>query len=593
MKINMIKSMDFKVLLIIGIAFLLFPQLIFADYMEVISSISADRVGLEDTFIYTINVETDSRSNLDIDLKMTGFPTDYRGPSVSNQSSTSFSNGQWSHTSTKKYQYTVYPREVGDLIIPPLTVVVNGKEYKTQKHSVKIVEGSLRPKANTNQRRSSGLNQFFDPFWDDSFYNQRKNQAFIEVEVSRDSIYVGQSVTVTYTYYANSSMMYQSQFGIESFDGYGIENNRITKEKEERVRYKGSIYTKKELATLTIVAHQAGKLTLPQITLETSFFNNDVKSPSTTLLVKKLPDRDRAIDFSNAIGEFKVDAKLNQSIMLDNQQNQLILTISGRGNFSRIIYPQIPPVEGLEILKPKATIDSKADDSGSLILTYGIIPYESGKFKIPPVSLNYFDDKAGKYKTIYTDSKLLTVKSSSSTLENLTNNPTGIFYTKNKPYLGNITQEYLFTNKVIYWILMGILLASILSYLVFFKIQKKRMSDIGYVRRKDALKLLKKAINESSQLVETKDIAFYTLVQNYLLKFISIITKASLQLSQQELMKELDKSNVNKNTIAKINAFLSYCEQVKYQPNFPSKENIPKDFARFKNIYDDILNGQR
>jgi hypothetical protein len=381
---------------------------------------------------------------------------------------------------------------------------------------------------------------------------------------------------------------------MQTFDGYGIESNETTNENWERVKYKGKSYLRREIATLNISTQSAGSLSLPLIVVnESAFFSsNSYKSPVRKLLVKELPTKGKAIDFSNAIGKFTLSSELAQSIMFENQQNQLILTIKGRGNFPKILYPNVNAIDGLEILKPKATMNLEKDDSGTLILTYDIIPSESGKFKIPPISFNYFDDTLGKYQTLYTDSNLLTVKSSDSASAEESTTDYNIFFTRNKPYLSNITSEYLLTKKLSYWLLLSSLLLAIILYSIYYKIRAKRMSNIGYVRKKEAVSILKKAIDESAKLVGANNPEFYTNAQNNLLKFVAKITKASLQLSQQELMQELEKSSVNKVTVGKINSFLTYCEQIKYRPNFQSNENIKNDFQKFQDIYNEIRNSQ-
>ena len=590
------RQLNIWLLVMIGILGIwLLPHQLIADEISVTSSVSANKVGIEDSFILTIDVESSAAYQLDVDVSLKGFSANYRGPSVSNRSSTSIINGKMSSSYTKSYNYTVYPTKEGSLNIPQLTVTVNGKDYKTQSHKVEIVAGSLRKRNNTSNRRNSFFDPFMDPLWDDNFYNNRReNELFIEVEVDKDSIYVGQHVIVKYTYFKLDNV-WDNISDMETFDGYGIESSTQGDGTWKKVRRNGIYYNKQEIVTMNIIAQKAGTLTLPIFTVSNNRIiqNRVYKSPTKTILVKELPERGKGIDFSNAIGKFTIDSELAQRIMYENQQNQLQVTIKGKGNLSKVLYPEAPQIEGLEILKPKATLDLQDDGNGTLVLTYDIIPSVSGKFKIPPISFNYFDDTLHEYQTIFTPSELLTVKSISSPVEDAKYNDHNIFYTRNKPYLGNITKEYLFTNKLIYWFILTTFLIVMLSYLVFYKIQMKRMSNVGYVRRRDALRILKQAITESEELVEKNDVSFYTNAQNNILKFIAKLTKASLQLSQQQLIEEFQKIYPNKVTVAKINSFLTYCEQIKYQPNFKTNENLQNDFEKFKSIYDEIRNSKR
>ncbi len=593
MKISYNKCVKISLIFIFVMGLFLFPFKVFADDIKVSSSVSADKIGIEDSFNYTISVETNSNQNLDVDVKFDNFPADYLRPSISTSMSTSFINGRMSSSRTQSHKYTVYPRQEGILKIPQVKVEVNGKTYRTQSHSIEVVAGSIRPKTQTRSRNRSPFSSFFDSEFDDFGTSRSNSDSFVEVEVSNDSIYVGQDIQAKYTYYTSNNRNNIS-YDMQAFDGYGYDSSSNDNESWQRVNYKGKNYYQIEITSLKITAQRAGTITLPIITVNESRFltSNTSKSPSKKVLVKELPSQGKAIDFSNAIGQFSIEAKLNQPVMFDNQQNQLVVTIEGKGNFAKILYPQFPPVAGLEILKPKATLDYDESGEGALVLHYDIIPYESGKFKIPALSFNYFDDKEGEYKTIYSESTILTIKSRSSNGEDIERDQFNVLYSKNKPYLGNIKSEYLLINNLSYWLTLLLVIAAIIFYLIFYRIYQRKINDLTYVRKKEALALLKKAINESEELVKKHDILFYTNAQNHLLKFISKITKTSLQLSQSQLIEELKKSHVNNVTVDKIDSFLTYCEQVKYRPNFQSSENIEKDYQKFVDIFNEIKNIQ-
>lgn len=584
-------------LLLIAIAlmaFWLLPSRLLAADITVVSSVSADKVGLEDSFTFTISVETTSNEKLLVDVKLVDFPAKYARPNISNMSSTSFVNGKMSSSRTQSHNYAVYPEKEGILNIPKFTVLVNNETYSTQEHKVEVVAGSIRSQNPPKRRSFSPFSSFFDDDRDVfSTPRRRESSAFLQLEVSRDSIYIGQNISAKYTYYTlNNTNNISSD--MQTYDGYGIENSQPGDKTWKIAKYNGKQYYKLEIVTLDISAQQAGLLTLPSITInESNFYNNNTyKSPIKQLLVKDLPKKGKSIDFSNAVGKFTLKSELAQGLMYENQQNQLVVTIEGRGNFAKILYPQAPQVDGLEVLKPKAVLNLGKGDQGTLVLNYDIIPYESGKFRIPAIGFTYFDDVQRKYQTLYTESDLLTVKSLGSGAGDSDIKDFNVFFSRHKPYLGNIVREHLLTNKISYWLFLGLLILIIIAYTIFYKFNQKRMNDIGFMRKREALSILKKGITDAEIFVRNKNLKFYTHTQNVLLKFIAKITRASLQLSQQELIQELEKSSINKVTVGKINSFLTYSEQIKYRPNYKSNENILDDFQKFQDIYNEIKNSQ-
>lgn len=590
------RFLQHKMLILLSLIALigLSPTLLSGDEIGVTSSVSSNKIGLEDHFVYTVTVESASREELKVDIKLDGFEADYGRPKVSNSFASSFTNGRFSSSRTQTYSYTAYAREVGTLTIPKFTVVVNGKKYSTQAHEIEVVDGSLRQQQQQQPQRRirSPFGSFFDHDFDAFNSAQRSaHSSFIEAEMNRDSLYVGQDVQIKYFHYTTNNQ-HGARYSIESSDGYGIESREATDERWVRATVKGTQYFKREIVTLNVTAQQAGVLSMPKIVMtEDLFFNRSVvKSPEKKLIVKELPQRGKAINFSNAIGRFTIKSELNQSIMFDNQQNQLVVTIKGKGNFKNILYPQFPQVDGLEILKPQAVLDTSDEESSKLILTYDIIASASGKFRIPDLSFNYFDDKLEKYQTIYSGSHLLTVRSAATSQNVASKSNHEVFFSRNQPYLGTIRHEYLITNKTIYWVLLSLYVLVMTGYIFFYRYQKRQMSNVGFVRRKEGLATLKKFIDEAKGLVEQNDLSFYTKAQNNLLRFISITTKASLQLSQQELIKKLEMSSLASSTVEKINSFLTHCEQIKYRPNFEAEENIIHDFEKYQDIYNEIKN---
>lgn len=578
--------------LLISIMLGVFPHVLKADDIKVSSNVSDDKIGIEDYFIYTIIVETSANKSLDVDVKFDKFPADYLRPSISTSMSTSFINGRMSSSRTQSHKYTVYPREEGILDIPQVEVVVNGKKYLTQSHKIQVLPGSLRQQNQSRNQNYSPFSSFFDSDFDDFGRNDiDKANSFVEIEVSRDTVYIGQNITAKYLFYTQNNRNNIS-YDLQAFDGYGYDSKSQDNESWERVNYKGRSYYRIEITSFNISAQKTGLLTLPLIKVNESRFltSRTINSPMKKFLVLDLPEEGKAIDFSNAIGRFTISANLNQTLMFENQQNQLIVTIQGTGNFAKILYPNVENVDGLEILKPKATLDIDDRDEGKLVLFYDIIPYESGKFKIPSISFNYFDEENKEYKTLYTENILLTVKKLGEDTSGVSTE--NIFYNKNKPYLDSIKQEYLLIEKKSYWLILSLIVLGIIFYLTYSNINNKKMSNISYVRKKEAIALLKKTIEDSKDLVNNNSPSFYTNAQNSLLKFIVKITNSSLQLSQPELMDELAKTFVNKVTIGKINSFLTYCEQIKYRPNFHSSENIDNDYKRLIDIYNEIKNTQ-
>ena len=111
------------------------------------------------------------------------------GPSLSTSSNITIINGDMKQNQEYTYTYILEGQEEGEFTIEPATITVDGKEYKSQPLKIKVIKGSGKPRNNTQSSGDVSESRGSTSITDDDL--------FLRMEVSRNTLYVGESLTAT------------------------------------------------------------------------------------------------------------------------------------------------------------------------------------------------------------------------------------------------------------------------------------------------------------------------------------------------------------------------------------------------------------
>ena len=174
---------------IIFSAMLFFTSLAYAQNVEFKASApSVVAVGEQFKLEYTLNKEGD---NLKVPT-LEGFDL-LMGPSVGQSFYSSNINGKMTQNVTFSYTYILEGTKKGTFQIPGATVIIDGKEYTSNALKIEVVEGSRN--SNGNQAATNR------PVQPDANATVNDNNLFVKVEVSRRSLYMGESLMATIKVY--------------------------------------------------------------------------------------------------------------------------------------------------------------------------------------------------------------------------------------------------------------------------------------------------------------------------------------------------------------------------------------------------------
>lgn len=385
---------------------------------------------------YTVNTQdVDDYSINDF----SGFDVLY-GPSTSRQSSYSIINGKTNSSSTLTFSYTLMPTKEGTYKLPAMTVQSGGKKYASNSASVQVLPGDDKSASNGQQAGSQR-----------SMRTQNAGEQisgkdlFVTVTASKTKVYEQEAVLLTYKLYTLVSID-QCSGKMPELDGFHVQEIELPQQKSLKYEvHNGRNYGTVVWSQYVLFPQKTGRLTVPALPFDVEVVQQDrnvdpfdaffgggstlmrvqkrITAPAVNLDVRALPAK--PVSYTGAVGSnFTINGTLNPQQVDANDAAQLRLEIKGTGNLKLMTAPQVNWSKDFEVYDPKMTEKTKLTTegaSGSMVFTYTVVPRHGGKFVVPPVEFTYFDTKTDSYKTLRTDSFLLSVANTKGFVSNHAN----------------------------------------------------------------------------------------------------------------------------------------------------------------------------
>ena len=500
------------------------------------------------------------------------------GPSQS--SSFSSINGKTSYKLT--YSYVIQPLSKGTFTIPSASITYDGEVIKSNTVRVTVTDAVAIPK---------------DP--NDPRYVAQENIHLV-AEISNVRPYVGESISVTYKLYVNTNKVNVQNYresSSPSFGGFWNQNIELKRGAgAENGTYGGKPYRFVVLKKAVLIPHTAGELELDPLEMDITagvpmgqrdFFGNllmndvnmTVTSGRKTIRVKALPEADKPLDFTGAVGDFDFSVTPSKTDLKANESSQIKVELSGEGNLKLIKLPGIETPNGLEVYEPehKEKISTNLSGmKGSVYDQYAVVPQFRGKFIIPSVSFSYFNPKTEKYVSVNTDPIVLNAIQGRQVPDDgdaviakraVEGNESDIRYIQTRTTFVSAEDGEDFFGSSLFYLLMISPLLSIPLGIFIGKKKKQRDLDVVGNKRRKADRLAKKYLSQAKKELGKKE-EFYVALEKALHNYL----KAKLHVETSEISKEkiaeiLQGKDVDDPVIQDFITVLDNCDYARYTPS--------------------------
>jgi hypothetical protein len=392
------------------------------DDVTVSATVEKETVSLGEPFLLQIQVEGADTPSVGAGPDMHGvtdFSYESLGSQSNNRSSITIINGKMNKVETRGYvhSYRLTPRKTGQLVIPPIAVVVASKTYHTQAIRVQVME----------------------PQTTDDFQ--------LNIEYSKTRFYVGEPITLTVTWYLGRDVETASfNLPVLENDAFTFADSKVEQDPNKqyfqipmgqgkvvaekgRGTYKGSEYTTIHFKKVLIAA-RAGVFDVPKATVSckvmagygrkdprrgpmNGFFDDDffnmgrrqiyrtfvAGSEPATLTVVDLPEEGKPAGFDGPVGSFRIETSASPTEVSVGDPITLTTTISGSETIDNVELPPLSrnPELGQDFRIPEEMAAGVVKD-GAKVFTQTLRAKSPDVKSVPPVKLAYFDPDLGRYR---------------------------------------------------------------------------------------------------------------------------------------------------------------------------------------------------
>ncbi len=244
------------------------------------------------------------------------------------------------------------------------------------------------------------------------------NNIFVHVITNKNSVFAGEPFLVEYKFYQSLNSV-PSPGTQPTFNSCSVVEFSPFNEPETEMlngkKYHVTTIRKVQLTPLQdgpLVLNEASvdnivQLEMPDDPAHPKDFSFTATSKPVTIDVKPLPEKDKPIDFSGAVGNFTITTKTDSVSVPFGENAHLSVVIKGTGNIAVANLPVINWPANTDHFEAVSTDHINKENfpvSGNRTFTIPFVSKKEGVIIIPPVSFSYFDPIAQKYTTTYSDS---------------------------------------------------------------------------------------------------------------------------------------------------------------------------------------------
>jgi hypothetical protein len=346
-------------------------------------------IDIDQSFNFTIKIkDIDIDPEVDISPMLDNFSV-IMGPNMGSEYK--FINGKKSIS--RSISWTIIAKKPGQIKIPRLEVVLDGKQYLTEELTM-----------NVSKKETDTI----------------ATDMFLKIEVTDSDVKIGEQVIVTYTFFTRIASKVLStefpkykDFWVEKlFDPAG---KQIKPEAWNDIEINGYKYKSIKIYEVALFPLSEGKFDLNSMIMkietkekdpgirrlfwEDPFFDTFSQrtkarilvSEQKTINVSKLINKPK--DFTGAVGSFDIMSSVSSDIVENGTPITFYLKLIGEGNLSNIGRPIISFPDDFDIFDGEILIERNITDSvsGAITWEYNLIPRKEGNYIISAISVPFFD----------------------------------------------------------------------------------------------------------------------------------------------------------------------------------------------------------
>ncbi len=374
-----------------NIIMLLLTALVSSTYAaEVEIKINPKKPVVNEVFQAEFNIKTDTDEIPMISFTPVNIEVISRStPSISTRAT--YINGKVSVEKNVSITYELRGKTVGNAYLSSIKVQVGKKSLSLRSRQIKIVKTT--PKA--------------------------KN-IFVQAEVNKDEVYVGESILVRYYLYSRADVPIRTT-DIKKFPKLSQFLKRYHQESTggERISLNGQMYIRRVMYTAQLYAQNPGKYTIDSISMRVGYsvggntfgnfgFNlqlgrqrtSTLISPEVEINVLSLPGKNIPKNFTGLVGTHDFKLTFSKERFIVNEPIELQLTVIGNGALELFEAPSLFNTKEIEEFEKTGDLVINKNFTAQKKINYTYLGRENYTAPARSIPLSYFDPDKKQYKTV-------------------------------------------------------------------------------------------------------------------------------------------------------------------------------------------------
>jgi len=534
------------------------------------ATVSENKIFIGEQF--NLRVEVSGSSMRDVSLPVV---PDIEGIGLLSQmpsrsSSISIVNGRTTTSTT--YSYGLIAREKGFFTIPPVTIEIDGQEYRTESIQVEVIE--------KGQLSSDG--------------NRQLPEIFLEVEIDEQNPVPGQQIVASVQLYFKQGIevtSFQPNAGWRTDGFWKEELQNIRQPQAESVILEGVRFRTATLIRYALFPTRSGELTLSEFPLNVgirtqsarndpfgSFFGSagsqrrvTLESEPITIDVRDIPAAPNALSM-NAVGDLSIERTLATDNVMVGETLELTTRVNGEGNIPLVRKPEYNFPDNLELYTPQESSNIERRGltiSGEKVFTELLAPRAPGDYEIPAERIAVFDPGSGNYEFVNLPALRYTVQPGGN-VQNAVSYSDG---SQIQPVTGlavwhEATSESIF-SRFWFWLLFVIPFVGLIVAIRKKRLLMKLSTDKEFARAHRAADLAHERLEYARSIVdEAAPKEIYNILHKALFGYLTDkfhLPEAGL--SDQDLIQEVRKSEIEEAQQSQIKKMLDKCATISFAPS--------------------------
>jgi hypothetical protein len=577
-----------------------------AQSVEVVEAfVDRDLIYLDEQLTLTVVVNTEGAKASLPELPPLGTFTIV---SSSTGSQISIINGQIS--TQAYYQYTLQARQIGEQVIDPIKVTLEGNIYNSSPINIQVeaVPGQTSSKAvqpspltlpGIQMLQPGGMPSIADllsmlnPGISSNTLPRRTNTEipqglqgqdyYLETNVDNATPYQGDQVVYTLRYFRAVNPYQEPEIITPPFSGFwkydesGAEEYLVTAAGREYFVQEKSVVLFPTVAG-EVVIDPAQVVIPPDVYTRGGTLVGDPVGLDVMPLPQPVPD-----DFSGAVGYFLIHTEVDvHEIELDGAVT-LRTTLQGIGNLEAAIEPEWVDSDDWRSFDSSIERLTQVEDGqivGVLQNERTLIPSTSGQLSIPAIQYNFFNPANGMYETTSTEPIMITVHGDQASNPKAlldqedshsdVNRITSLRPLKENPKTWGSEHPALVEQNA-FWVLWSIPVLLLVGYFSLAIVNRPDAGKMMDKRKKKAERkahrMLKKNVKDRENAYEVAERALHGFLQDK-----SGISIRGLRMTEIGVI--LEESGVPRSDASRVMDMLTLCESMRYAPISPKDSKI-------------------